>query len=90
MSVWSPEGGSVYYPYTYYILLWCIITVKTTALEFTKLLYEAPEALEIRANTSMLQWKTMVRARALDSSAYNCSLALRLVLLLFLTELALS
>ena len=65
-------------------------TVKTTALEFTKLLYEAPEALEIRANTSMLQWKTMVRARALDSSAHNCSLALRLVLLLFLTELALS
>ena len=67
-----------------------IYTVKTTALEFTKLLYEAPEALEIRANTSMLQWKTMVRARALDSSAHNCSLALRLVLLLFLTELALS
>ena len=65
-------------------------TVKTTALEFTKLLYEAPKALEIRANTLMLQWKTIVRARALDSSAHNCSLALRLVLLLFLTELALS
>ena len=65
-------------------------TVKTTALEFTKLLYVAPEALETRANTSMQPWKTMVRARALDSSAHNCSLALRLVLLLFLTELALS